>query len=106
MDVFKSVYNECFPVIKVKKKYRNRLPWLTDGLKTSIKHKNKLYRISIKHPTAYNITLYKVYRNRLQILLKAEEKQHYSALPNKHTIMLIIFCKIGNAVLLLLGAVW
>ena len=30
----------------------------------------------------------------------------YSALPNKHTIMLIIFCKIGNAVLLLLGAVW
>ena len=80
MDVFKSVYNECFPVIKVKKKYRNRLPWLTDGLKTSIKHKNKLYRISIKHPTAYNITLYKVYRNRLQILLKAEEKQHYQSL--------------------------
>ena len=30
----------------------------------------------------------------------------YSALPNKHTIMLINFCKIGNAVLLLLGAVW
>ena len=30
----------------------------------------------------------------------------YSTLPNKHTIMLIIFCKIGNAVLLLLGAVW
>ena len=30
----------------------------------------------------------------------------YSALPNKHTIMLISFCKIGNAVILLLGAVW
>ena len=31
----------------------------------------------------------------------------YSALPNKHTITLVInFCKIGNAVLLLLGAVW
>ena len=29
-----------------------------------------------------------------------------SALPNKHTIMLINFCKIDNAVLLLLGAVW
>ena len=33
MDVFKGVYNECFPVIKVKNKYRNILPWLTDGLK-------------------------------------------------------------------------
>ena len=85
MDVFRPVYNECFPVIKVKKKYRNRLHWLNDGLKTSIKHKNKLCRISIKHPTAYNITVYKVYRNRLQALLKAEEKQHYQpwVLANK-----------------------
>ena len=31
---------------------------------------------------------------------------NYSALPNKHTIMLINFCKTSNAVLLLLGAVW
>ena len=36
--------------------------------------------ISIKHHTAYNITLYKVYRNRLQVLLKAEEKQNYQPL--------------------------
>ena len=86
--MFSNVYNECFPVIKVKKKYRNRLPWLTDGLKTSIQHKNKLYRISIKHPTAYNITLYKVYRNRLQVLLKAEERQHYQSLimANKYNL--------------------
>ena len=30
----------------------------------------------------------------------------YSAMPYKHTGTLIIFYKIGNAVLLLLGAVW
>ena len=39
---------------------------------------------------------------------KADKQYEYSALPNKHTIMLINFnfCKISNAVLLLLGAVW
>ena len=41
MNIFKSIYNESFPVIKTKRKYRNRLPWLTAGLKESIKRKNK-----------------------------------------------------------------
>ena len=56
MNIFKSIYNEAFPVMKTKKKYRNRLPWLTAGLKESIKRKNKVYRISLKHRTSYNIT--------------------------------------------------
>ena len=36
-------YNQYFPVKTFKIKYKNRKPWLTDGLKTSIKKKNKLY---------------------------------------------------------------
>ena len=65
MNIFKSIYNEAFPVMKTKRKYRNGLPWLTAGLKESIKRKNKLYRISLKHRTSYNITLYREYRNNL-----------------------------------------
>ena len=64
--------------MKVKTQYRNRLPWLTEGLKLSIKHKNKLYCTSLKHPTEYNInTYYKNYRNKLTSLLKIEEKNFY-----------------------------
>ena len=59
MKIFKSIYNESFPVTKTKRKYRNRLPRLTTGLKESIKRKNKLYRISLKHPTSYNSTVYR-----------------------------------------------
>ena len=59
MNIFKSIYNESFPVMKTKRKYRNRLPWLTSGLKESIRRKNKLFRISLKHPTSYNNTLYR-----------------------------------------------
>ena len=36
-----DVYNSCFPVKVFKRGYRNRKPWLSDGMKTSIKTKTK-----------------------------------------------------------------
>ena len=60
-------------------RYRNRLPWLTEGLKKSINDKNKLYRISLKHPTCYNITKYKDYKNKLSSILKKREKMYYQS---------------------------
>ena len=88
MNIFKSIYNETFPVLKTRRKYRNRLPWLTADLKESIKHKNKLrYRISLKHRTSYSITLYREYRNKLNVLLKMEEKNDQSfILANKYNL--------------------
>ena len=80
MNIFKSIYIESFLVIKTKRKYRNHLPWLTAGLEESIKRKNKLYIISIKHPTYYNNTLYREYRNKLKTLIKTEEKNYYQSL--------------------------
>ena len=74
MNIFKSIYDESFPVIKTKRKYRNRPPWLTAGLKESIKRKNKLHRISLKFPTSYNNTVYREYRNKLKTLLKMKKK--------------------------------
>ena len=35
----KSIHDKSFQVIKVKKRYRNRIPWLTHGLRESIKQK-------------------------------------------------------------------
>ena len=77
LKLFKSMYDESFPVMRVRIKYRNRLPWLSDGLKSSIKLKNKLYVISLKHPTMYNVHKYKQYKNKLTSILKLEEKNFY-----------------------------
>ena len=77
--MFKKIYEESFPLTRVKIWYRNRLPWLSDGLKASIKYKNKLYLISLKHPTLYNISKYKQYKNKLISLLKIEEKHFYQS---------------------------
>ena len=52
-------FNKNFPKRKVKIKYYNRKPWLSDGLKNSIGHKNRLYHKSITFRTAYNETTYK-----------------------------------------------
>ena len=40
-DVLTKNFNESFPVIKVKQRYRNRLPWLTEELKKAIKNQKK-----------------------------------------------------------------
>ena len=77
IKVFKKIYEEPFPLIRVKIRYRNRLPWFSDGLKASIKHKNKLYLLSLKHPTLYNISKHNQYRNKLHSLLKTEENHFY-----------------------------
>ena len=99
LKVFKTIYDECFPMTKVKTQYRNRLPWLTEGLKLSIKHKNKLYRTSIKHPTEYNIAIYKNYKNKLSCLLKIEEKRFYQyQITNNKNNLKIVWAIIKNVI--------
>ena len=53
-DIFRNLYDDCFPMRRIKLNYRNRKPYLTEGLKKSIKVKNKLYKISIKSKTLYH----------------------------------------------------
>ena len=47
-SVLVKLYNKYFPLRKLKLIYHNRKPWLTQGLKDSIKAKNRLYRNYMK----------------------------------------------------------
>ena len=76
-NTLKKQYNMCFPKIKITGTYRNRLPWLTDGLCASIKMKNKLYKLSIKQSILSNVSYYKTYINKLNHILKIAEKVHF-----------------------------
>ena len=100
LKIFKNIYEESFPLIKVKLQYRNRLPWLSDGQKASTKRKNKHYLTSLKHPTLYNILKYKQYKNKLTALLKCEEKHFYQSqiIKNKCNVrkVWIIFKQVIN----------
>jgi hypothetical protein len=72
-----SLYNECFPIKTSKSSYRNRKPWLTNGMKTALKNKNKLYYISKRYPTLHNINKYKFYKNKINSIIRKAEKEHY-----------------------------
>ena len=74
---FSQLYDKSFPVQEIKPRYTNKKPWLSEGLKKSIKHKNKLYMKQVKSPTASNITNYKLYKRMLNRALKNAERTHY-----------------------------
>ena len=76
----KSIYDKAFPLVKLKSGYYNKLPWLTQSLKVSIKTKNKLYKKYYKHRTVFNKREYQLYKSRLEKLMKIQEKQYYNDL--------------------------
>ena len=76
----KFLYDEAFPKRKIKIRYYNKKPWLSEELKESIKWKNKLYTKSKKYPSAFNETTYKTYRNNLNKKLIKAEKDYYNEL--------------------------
>ena len=75
-----KLYNKHFPKRKIKTTYTTRKQWLSQGLKESIKIKNKLFRKYRKIDSVENETKYNIYRNKLNHLLKQAEKKHYSDL--------------------------
>ena len=83
LNTMNRLYNRCFPIkskfISLKRLYS---PWLTTGLLTSIKHKNKLYKL-VKC-NLYSKLYYTRYRNKLSYLIKIAKKNHFSFLFNKH----------------------
>ena len=79
-EVFTEIYDLSFPVTSRKVEYSNRKPWLSAGLKKSIKIKNQLYAIQRKYPTNNNIIRYKRYRGLVQKLLLKSQRDYYQNL--------------------------
>ena len=76
----KHIFNDSFPVVKVSRKRQKDKPWVTKGIKTSIKTKHRLYRISLKSESIYCTRKYKRYRNILCKCLKDAEVAYYKEL--------------------------
>ena len=55
-------------------KYNNRAPYITRGIRQSIKQKHKLYDTYLKNLTELNETNYKIHMNKLTSLLRITER--------------------------------
>jgi hypothetical protein len=53
-------------------------PWITAGIKTSIKIKNNLYKKYVKTKSLYYHTKFKIYRNKLNHLIKISKTEYYN----------------------------
>ena len=74
---FRKIYNNCFPLKSIKI-YRNlKKPWITQGIRSSIKTKNKLYAMKLKMPSPLRISTYNKFRNKLNHLINTAERNYY-----------------------------
>ena len=78
-NIFTKLYEKCFPYKPPTTPYKARLPWLTQGLKKSIAAKNRLYNKQLKHHSTANILAYKSYRNKLNHIIRFNQRQHYQS---------------------------
>jgi exonuclease III len=71
-----KIYNTAFPIKRTKIGYESKLPWLSDGLKISIKRKHILHTKHLRYPTMENLLAYKTYKNKLTKILKIIERNY------------------------------
>ena len=68
---------KLFPKCKSGNVIIQKKTWLTEALKISIKVKNKLYVQYKKCKSVHNECIYKTYKNKLNRIIKAAEKNYY-----------------------------
>ena len=76
-SAFVMLYEKHFPLKVAKSVYNSRKPWLTEGLRISIRMKNLLYAKFKKNPNLENSQRYKLYNRQLRGLLRKEERKYY-----------------------------
>jgi Reverse transcriptase (RNA-dependent DNA polymerase) len=77
---FLNIYSQCLIHCNNRTQHYKKIkPWITDGLVTSIKHRDKLKRICIKNKDDNVLREnYKTYRNHLNKLIKIAKNNYYS----------------------------
>jgi len=64
-------------ISRKKSKLRSK-PWITKGIMISIQQKNKLYKKFIKTKSADHQTKFKLYRNKINHLIRISKQQYYN----------------------------
>ena len=73
-------YDQSFPLVKVSRRRMKDKPWVSKGIKISIKQNHKLYRASLRSNNASAVLKYKIYNNVLRRCIKEAEMAYYDRL--------------------------
>ena len=95
---YKNLLDKYFPKVKMSRKKAKDKPWISAGIKTSIKKRNILFKQYHAKKSDENEKKWKSYRNNLVTVIRAAETIYYKNLINKHnndcTAMWKVFGKI------------
>ena len=80
-----ELLNLYFPKVRKSCKKAKDKDWITDGIKQSIKQKNKLFLIQKANNTSQNIEKWKKYRNMLNKIIKSTQQEYYKDLIKQHS---------------------
>ena len=75
-----DLHEKYFPKVRLSRKKANDKIWITEGIKNSIKHKNKLFHLQLNNPTTENVNNWKKCRNQLNKLIKKAQIDYYKNL--------------------------
>ena len=78
-------YNKSFPFKRLSRKRSKDKPWITTGLKESIKQKHLLYKKFIFNRSEENKVAYKIFKNKLRSLIRKAETDYYVNVFNSKT---------------------
>ena len=87
-DIFSTnylnLYNKYFPYVRMSRKSFKNKPYITSGIKVSIKHKNKLYRKYEDNRTPLNKTIWKNFSKKTSAVIKKAEQLYYRSMITSH----------------------
>ena len=85
-QILGDAFDSCFPIKERPRTRTDSNPWLTRGIKKSIRQKNKLYCRFRNRPNSHNELIYKRYRYTLDKLIARAKRTYYQQrlIANQH----------------------
>ena len=83
-SVLRTLYDQHFPMVDCRDKSKPDKPWISSAIKQSIRVKNKLYKLSHRFPTVYNVLKHKAYKSCLNATIVLRKKMYYRCALNDH----------------------
>ena len=81
---YQNMFDKYFPYVRISRKSFTSKPYITRGIKNSIKHRNRLFKKYRNNPNELNEAVWKRFRNKTSEIIKRAEALHYRNIINEH----------------------
>ena len=81
---YQRLFNKYFPYVKQSRKSFRDKPYITSGIKVSIKYKNKLFEKYLNSPNDITEAAWKRFRNKTNSIIRRSQELHYKKMIDSH----------------------